>query len=296
MQRLVPGRLSPLPALFAVLFTASLAGAAPPASHAPLPSSVALPTETVLLPNGLHLLLAPDPKARLVSVHVSYDAGTGDDPAGLRGLAHLTEHLVADRTKHVPSGLRMLESWGASAFNATTSLDTTSYFETVPPERLEDVLWLESDRMGFAADAVTEERLAVARAAVKNEGREREWDASGGSLLPRIHPELFPIGHPYANASAWHDADAVRGGRRPGVPGDLVRPVERDGGDCRPFRSRRDPRCGDALLRVAPFAAATRTASGPRAPRAQRAARISRRHRPEPSGRRLGDARVRRKG
>lgn len=210
MQRLVRRLCFAFLAPLAVFLTVSRARADPPAPQALPRSSVALPAETVLLPNGLHLLLAPDSKAHLVSVQVSYDAGTGDDPAGLRGLAHLTEHLVAERTKHVESGMRMLESWGASAFNATTNLDDTSYFETVPPERLEDVLWLESDRMGFAADAVTEERLAVARAAVKNEGREREWDASGGALLLRMQPELFPIGHPYASPSPWHDADAVR--------------------------------------------------------------------------------------
>jgi zinc protease len=141
---------------------------------------------------------------------VTYDAGIGDDPTGLRGLAHLTEHLVAAHSRHVPSALGALESWGASTVNAETSLDATSYFETVPPERLEDVLWLESDRMGFAADAVTAERVAVARAAVTNEGRQREWDANGGALWLRIHPELFPVGHPYANASGWHDADAVK--------------------------------------------------------------------------------------
>ncbi len=54
-----------------------------------------LPTETVVLSNGLRVLLAPDPRASLVAVRVVYDVGLADDPNSKRGLAHLTEHLVS---------------------------------------------------------------------------------------------------------------------------------------------------------------------------------------------------------
>src|ERR1700744_4916359 len=67
-----------------------------------------LPTEKVLLPNGLKVLLAPDPRAHLVSGMVSYPAGAAAEPDGLRGLAHLTEHLVGNRSTHVHDALREL--------------------------------------------------------------------------------------------------------------------------------------------------------------------------------------------
>ena len=60
----------------------------------------ALPVETITLSNGLTVLLAPDPHARLASVVVSYGAGSADEPDGLRGLAHMVEHLAEDSSRH----------------------------------------------------------------------------------------------------------------------------------------------------------------------------------------------------
>ena len=172
------------------------------------PEAAALPpTEMLTLANGLRVLLAPDPTASLASIQVTYRAGLGDDPTGLRGLAHITEHLVAERTKHVPSGLSALESWGATHFNASTSLDHTEYYETVPPNRIEAALWLESDRMGFASEALSQARLESARAAVKNEGVQHS--DGGYDLSARIRAELFPSGHPYADADGALDVDDV---------------------------------------------------------------------------------------
>ncbi len=157
-----------------------------------------LPSETIRLPNGLKVLLAPDPRARLASVMVSYAAGAADDPDGLRGLAHMVEHLVANGTKHVRDSTLAIEAAGGCRFNATTTLDATRYFESVPPERLATALWVESDRMGYAEDAVTEERVNSQRATVENEERERNRDGTLAALGSITNREIFPDWHPYA--------------------------------------------------------------------------------------------------
>lgn len=158
---------------------------------------VALATEKVRLENGLTVLLAPDNHAPLVSVEVSYAAGAADDPEGKRGLAHLVEHLVATGTRDVEHPAAELELAGACRMNARTNNDRTAYFETLPPSRLETALWVESDRMAYAASAVTEARVDTERAAVKNELRDRTRDASLGVVGTFLSRELFPEWHPY---------------------------------------------------------------------------------------------------
>lgn len=158
-------------------------------------------SETIRLPNGLTVLLAPDARARVASVEVSYAAGAADDPDGLRGLAHAVEHLLMHRTKHIKDPLRELELAGASRFNAETFLDRTIYFESLPPERLATALWLESDRMGYAADEVTETALDAERAILANEDRDRHVDGTLAAVGPFTMQQLFPEWHPYAGAA-----------------------------------------------------------------------------------------------
>jgi predicted Zn-dependent peptidase len=94
--------------------------------HAETQPIIALPAEAITLPNGLRVLLAPDAAARLVSVNVQYAAGSADDPDGLHGLAHVTEHLTFVRTVHASGLFGQLSASGASYINGTTSSDATS--------------------------------------------------------------------------------------------------------------------------------------------------------------------------
>ena len=187
---------------FPALAAALVAGAclAGPAHAQPL-DPFALPTEKVVLGNGLTVLLAPDPRAPLASVVVSYRAGAADDPDGLRGLAHMTEHLAGGRTAHVQDALRALAAAGASDLNAATAMDRTLFFETLPPEHLATALWIEADRMGFAGSAVTDARVVAERPVLANEVRDRSRDTSMASVLPLMVRELFPFWHPYAASS-----------------------------------------------------------------------------------------------
>jgi predicted Zn-dependent peptidase len=180
-----------------------------PCAHAQATGPFVLPAERLTLSNGLTLLLAPDPHARLVSVLVSYGVGMADEPDGLRGLAHLVEHLVASGARHAPHALQQLEAAGSCHVNAVTSLDTTVYFESVPPERVETALWVESDRMGYAADAVTEQRVDAERAIVANENRDMDLDAPLANVGPFVGAEIYPAWHPYAKSLA--DDSDLRG-------------------------------------------------------------------------------------
>src|SRR6266446_9612533 len=82
--------------------------------------------------------------------------------------------------------------------NGSTNRDRTNYFETVPSNQLEKMLWLESDRMGFLLDAVTQQKFEVQRATVKNE-RGQNYDNRPYGLVSEVVGEsVFSKGHPYS--------------------------------------------------------------------------------------------------
>jgi len=195
--------------LFLAIGIASAGALLPRPARAQAIDPFALPAEKIVLPNGLTIVLAPDPHAHLASVEVSYHAGAADDPDGLRGLAHMVEHLVAAQTKHIPDVARALEAIGGCRMNAVTSLDVTNFFESVPPERLANALWIESDRMGHAAEAVTDERIGAQAKILANEDRDRNLDAALGAVGSFTLHELFPGWHPYAVAEGAGDIDRI---------------------------------------------------------------------------------------
>ena len=178
--------------------------AAPPASAAPGAAATAtpapaLPVEELRLENGLKVLLAPDDTLPNVAVVVRYHVGTADEPTGLSGIAHLLEHLTYERSAHVPRGalLRLLADGGATDLNGVTSADATLYFATVPPERLELALWLESDRMGYFLGAIDDKALEQERSVVLTELRTRVTDSPAGIAQSAVFESTFPAWHPY---------------------------------------------------------------------------------------------------
>jgi predicted Zn-dependent peptidase len=169
--------------------------AATPATDAPL----GLPVETFALTNGLRVVLAPDASRTSVAVQVRYAVGARSDPEGQSGLAHLTEHMMFEGSRHVPRGafLQQLADAGASTLNGQTMPDQTVYLETLPPEKLELALWLESDRMGFFLDALDEDTFAQQRKVVWTEQRTRMADRTGGVAEGQLYLATFPSWHPY---------------------------------------------------------------------------------------------------
>jgi predicted Zn-dependent peptidase len=172
---------------------------ATPAIAAEAPAKVNLATEVHVLPNGLTVVLAPDPALPEVGVVVRYRSGAADDPNGLEGLAHITEHLYFGRSRHVPRGAfdHLLESAGASVINGVTTSDDTTYFEVVPPSALGLALWLEADRMASAGETVDDDAVKHERRIVGQEYVSRVIDLGIGAFGQAIDNEIFPAWHPY---------------------------------------------------------------------------------------------------
>src|SRR3954470_10076847 len=181
---------------------------APAASESPEVPAATIPFEKFKLPNGLTVILHSDRSLPLVAVNIWYHVGPQNEPRHRSGFAHLFEHLMFEGSKHVGHEFdHILESIGATNSNATTSWDRTDYFETAPSENLELLLWLESDRMGFMIDTLTQERLDVQRDVVKNERRQSyENQPYGPSSLAMLNT-LFLEGHPYNGAVIGSMAD-----------------------------------------------------------------------------------------
>ncbi len=172
----------------------------PPASDVRRQTS-SIAFEKLKLPNGLTVILHSDRSLPLVAVNVWYHVGPANEPAHRSGFAHLFEHLMFEGSKHVGHEFdHVLESIGATNSNGTTSWDRTDYFETAPSENLELLLWLESDRMGFMIDTLTQDRLDVQRDVVKNERRQSYENAPYGPSSLALLNALFPPGHPYNGA------------------------------------------------------------------------------------------------
>src|SRR5690606_7572215 len=164
-------------------------------------ADLAIPFEKYQLDNGLTVLLHQDRSLPLVAVNLWYHVGPANEPPGRSGFAHLFEHLMFEGSRHVGREFdRLLESVGATNVNGTTSWDRTNYYETVPREHLELVLWLESDRMGFMLDGLDQQRLDVQRDVVKNERRQTYENAPYGPSTLALLDTLFPEGTPYHGA------------------------------------------------------------------------------------------------
>ena len=174
--------------------SASAAGVAPPGD----PIDIAFARFT--LPNGLRVIVHTDRKAPIVAVNLWYHVGSGDEPAGRTGFAHLFEHLMFRGTEHSPDDYYgPLQRVGATDVNATVTPERTNYFQVVPSTALDLALWMESDRMGHLLGAIDQDALDTERGIVENEKRQR-----GGVPYGRVWEWLslasYPEGHPYRHS------------------------------------------------------------------------------------------------
>ena len=126
--------------------------------------------EHTTLPNGLRVVIAPDSTAPVVTVGVYYKIGFRLEPQGRSGFAHLFEHMMFQGSANAPKmqHIKLINSSGG-VLNGSTHYDVTNYYEAVPSNALERVLWLEADRM--RALKVDDENLRNQRDVVKEEVR-----------------------------------------------------------------------------------------------------------------------------
>jgi zinc protease len=183
-----------------VLLAAGLAGclATAPVSAQQPASRIAVPYQMFTLPNGLTVILHEDHTVPVVTVNVWYHAGSANEKPGRTGFAHLFEHLMFEGSGHVKEGEfdNRLEAAGGEN-NASTANDRTNYYINVPSSALDLALFLESDRMGYLLDVVTEAMVNGQRDVVKNERRQSYENAPYGMAEARIPELMFPKNHPY---------------------------------------------------------------------------------------------------
>jgi zinc protease len=147
------------------------------------------------LPNGLRVLLVEDHRVPSVSINVGYRVGGKDDPPGRSGFAHLFEHLMFKGTKNTrPETIDRLTEDIGGLNNAFTADDITNYYEVVPSNYLETLLWAEADRLGSLA--VTAEHFHTERDVVIGEYDQRILAEPYGMLDELVNRESFAV-HPY---------------------------------------------------------------------------------------------------
>ncbi|MGZ3898897.1 MAG: M16 family metallopeptidase [Bacteroidia bacterium] len=158
-----------------------------------------IPYKRYKLDNGLNILINEDHSDPIVYVDVTYHVGSAREQQGRSGFAHFFEHMMFQGSKNVgdEQHFKVITEAGGT-LNGSTNTDRTNYFETVPSNQLEKMLWLEADRMGFLLDSVIQKKFEVQRATVKNERGQRYDNAPYGLAGEKIGEALYPQGHPYS--------------------------------------------------------------------------------------------------
>ena len=171
-----------------------------------------VPIERHALANGLRVLLSRDDRAPIVAVNLWYGVGSRHEKPGKTGFAHLFEHMMFQGSANVAKGehFSLVQAAGGT-LNASTWLDRTNYFETLPSHELDLALWLESDRLASLLPAMTQEKLDNQRDVVKNE---RRWSVDNqpyGTWDEKLQELLFPPEHPYHHSTigSMEDLDAA---------------------------------------------------------------------------------------
>ncbi|SKA45851.1 M16 family metallopeptidase [Enterovibrio nigricans] len=167
--------------------------------HKATSNGPAIPYQKYILDNGLTVILHPDKSDPLVHVDVTYHVGSAREEPGKSGFAHFFEHMMFQGSEHVgdQQHFKMVTESGGSV-NGTTNRDRTNYYETVPANELEKMLWLESDRMGFLLNAVSQRKFEIQRDTVKNERAQNFDNRPYGLVQETLAATLYPPQHPYS--------------------------------------------------------------------------------------------------
>ncbi len=154
--------------------------------------------EKYTLKNGLKVILHEDKSDPIVAVTVLYHVGSNRERPGKTGFAHLFEHMMFQESQHVGQDqfFKLIQGNGGT-LNGGTWEDGTIYFQVVPKNALELVLWLESDRMGFLLPTVTIDAFINQQEVVQNEKRQRVDNQPYGHTNYVINKLIYPEGHPY---------------------------------------------------------------------------------------------------
>ena len=155
--------------------------------------------EKFTLENGLQVILHTDRSDPVVAVALTSHVGSAREKAGRTGFAHLFEHLLFLESENLGKGGldKMSARIGGAGANGSTSRDRTNYFQTVPKDALEKMIWAEADKLGYFINTVTEPVLAKEKQVVKNEKRQSYDNRPYGHNFSVISKNLYPATHPY---------------------------------------------------------------------------------------------------
>ncbi len=161
-------------------------------------ASLSVDYEKYELANGLDIILHQDKSDPIVSLAVQYGVGSNREKTGRTGFAHLFEHMLFQESENVGQDqfFKKVQDAGGT-LNGGTWKDGTIYYEVVPKNAMETVMWLESDRMGFLINTVTESAFYNQQEVVQNEKRQRVDNNPYGHTSWVIDKNLYPEGHPY---------------------------------------------------------------------------------------------------
>lgn len=154
--------------------------------------------EKIVLDNGMEVILHQDKSDPIVAVAISMHVGSNREKAGRTGFAHFFEHMLFQKSENLPERafFTNIDKYGGT-FNGGTSNDYTVYYEVVPNDALEKILWMESDRMGYFINAISLADLENEKGVVQNEKRQRYDNAPYGLMQEAINRALYPGNHPY---------------------------------------------------------------------------------------------------
>lgn len=156
--------------------------------------------EKITLDNGLQVIFHIDRSDPVVAVALTSHVGSAREIEGRTGFAHLFEHLLFLESENLGKGGldKMSARIGGSGANGSTSRDRTNYFQTVPKDALEKMIWAEADKLGYFINTVTDPVLAKEKQVVKNEKRQSVDNRPYGHNFYVIDKNLYPEGHPYS--------------------------------------------------------------------------------------------------
>ncbi|WP_410198327.1 M16 family metallopeptidase [Aequorivita ciconiae] len=154
--------------------------------------------EKYQLDNGLQVILHQDKSDPIIALAIQYGVGSNREVTGRTGFAHLFEHMLFQESENVPQDqfFKIIQDAGGT-LNGGTWKDGTVYYEVVPKNAMETVMWLESDRMGFLINTVTQAAFANQQEVVQNEKRQRVDNNPYGHTGYVIDKNIYPEGHPY---------------------------------------------------------------------------------------------------
>ncbi|GLQ19397.1 M16 family metallopeptidase [Algimonas porphyrae] len=172
------------------------------ATPAEMATSEALPQlefEKFTLDNGLDVILHVDKSDPIVAINLAAHVGSARELTGKTGFAHLFEHLLFLDSENLGyGGLDLMNTRiGGEGTNGFTTTDMTQYFQAVPADALEKVIWAEADKLGWFINTVNQNVIDREKQVVKNEKRQRVDNQPYGHNFYVIGKAIYPEGHPY---------------------------------------------------------------------------------------------------